>query len=235
MTAGEKSGLPLEFHAGGQQTAHEYAREALRKAILRGELAGGSRLVQGDVAAQLRVSTTPVREALRDLATEGLITLDRHRAGFVKELNWDDMQELVVIRQWVEQLAVRLAIQHITDAEIDLAEAISDRMQAETDLGSWVDLNQRFHTVFHDATRSPRLSTILRGLQESAAMFVAQAQRWEPETGMRSSQEHTTLVRAMRRRDVQAAIDVQLRHVAAPLELARVGRDTPVSARAETA
>ena len=59
-------------------SAHELARETLRQAILRGQLPGGARLVQADLAVHLRVSTTPVREALRDLATEGLIVLDRH-------------------------------------------------------------------------------------------------------------------------------------------------------------
>ena len=60
----------------GRRTAHEFVKDSLRRAILRGELSGGARLIQSELASTLNVSTTPVREALRDLATEGLITLD---------------------------------------------------------------------------------------------------------------------------------------------------------------
>ncbi len=79
---------------GGRRTAHEFVKDSLRRAILRGDLSGGSRLIQADLATMLNVSTTPVREALRDLATEGFITLDRHRGGVVRELNWSEMEEI---------------------------------------------------------------------------------------------------------------------------------------------
>ena len=95
-------------NTGGRRTAHEFVKDSLRRAILRGDLSGGARLIQADLAAMLNVSTTPVREALRDLATEGLITLDRHRGGVVRELNWLElMEEIRLIRQQLEPLAVR--------------------------------------------------------------------------------------------------------------------------------
>jgi len=75
----------------GHRTAHEFVKESLRRAILRGDLSGGERLIQADLATMLNVSTTPVREALRDLATEGLITLDRHRGGVVREPDWAEI------------------------------------------------------------------------------------------------------------------------------------------------
>ena len=139
-------------NTGGRRTAHEFVKDSLRRAILRGDLSGGSRLIQADLATMLNVSTTPVREALRDLATEGLITLDRHRGGVVRELNWQEMEEIRLIRHQLEPLAVRLVVEHITDAELEEAERLRERMAKERDLGDWVELNTQFHLVFHDST-----------------------------------------------------------------------------------
>jgi DNA-binding GntR family transcriptional regulator len=72
--------------ASPRRTAHEYVRNSLREGILRGSLVGGTRLVQSEIASELEVSTTPVREALRDLATEGLVQLDAHRGAVVLQL-----------------------------------------------------------------------------------------------------------------------------------------------------
>ena len=210
--------MSLDAIDSNRQTAHEFVRETLRKAILRGDLPGGSRLVQADIAARLKVSTTPVREALRDLATEGMITLDPHRGGVVRELNWDDMQEIVMIRQALEPQIIRLAIERISDDELGRAEVMSKAMAKETDVGSWVELNQSFHSIFHAATRSKRLLAISKGLQDAAATYVARAQQERPEVRKRSNDEHRALLEAFRRRDVEAAIEVQLHHVIAPLE-----------------
>ena len=204
---------------GGRRTAHEFVRESLRRAILRGDLTGGERLIQGDLAATLSVSTTPVREALRDLATEGLITLDRHRGGTVRELNWDDMEEIRLIRQELEPLAIRLACQRISEDGLREADRLTKRMDKEKDLGNWVELNMRFHFLFHESTGVSRITQILSGLEEASAVYVAQAQRWHPEIRRRANKHHRALVDACRRRDVEAAIDVMSGHAALPIEM----------------
>ena len=89
---GDATGLT----AGTRQTAHEYVREVLRRSILNGDLPGGSRLVQAELAATLEVSTTPIREALRDLASEGLVRFDPHRGAVVTELDDEDLRDRLV-------------------------------------------------------------------------------------------------------------------------------------------
>src|SRR3970040_1190357 len=107
-------------------TAVELVRDALRTAILRGDLPGGSRLVQTDIAAQLEVSTTPVREAMRDLASEGLITLDSHRIGTVRKPDWDEMVEIVEVRRALEEVAIRRAMSAITPEQLKHAKQVRD-------------------------------------------------------------------------------------------------------------
>jgi DNA-binding GntR family transcriptional regulator len=132
-------------------SAHELARETLRQAILRGQLPGGARLVQADLAAHLRISTTPVREALRDLATEGLIVLDRHRGGLVRELSRSEMEDIAMLRGLLEPTAVSMAVERISEAELDRADALCREMAHEVEVGKWLELNRKFHYIFHAA------------------------------------------------------------------------------------
>lgn len=219
--------MALRTTDGEWRTAHEFVRETLRQAILRGDLTGGSRLIQADLASQLRVSTTPVREALRDLATEGLITLDRHRGGVVRELNWDDMAEIRKIRQQLEPLAVSMAVAGITDGQLTEAEGLCDRMVDVDDLASWVALNLRFHSLFHEATGAKRLAAILTGLEEAASVYVAQAQRSHPEIRRRANAAHRALIQACRQRDAEKAIAAMEGHVGMPIEMTDPGERRP--------
>jgi DNA-binding GntR family transcriptional regulator len=205
----------------GRRTAHEFVKDSLRRAILRGDLPGGSRLIQADLASMLNVSTTPVREALRDLATEGLITLDRHRGGVVRELDWREMEEIRLIRQQLEPLAARLVVERITDEELDQAESLRQRMSKERDLGNWVELNTQFHLVFHESTGVRRLASILKGFEESSTVYVAQAQRWHPEIRRRANDEHLALLDAFRSRDADLAGEVMRGHAAMPIEMTK--------------
>lgn len=201
------------------RTAQDFARETIRRTILRGDLPGGARLIQADLAAQLGVSTTPIREALRDLAGAGLITLDRNRGGVVRELNWQEIEEIRQIQEQLRRLAVKLAVHGITDEHLREAEALADQMDEESDLARWVDLNLRFHFLFYEATGGGRLTAILKGLEEATTLYVAQAQRWHPEFRRKANEAHRTLVAAYRARDVEKAVAALAGHAAMPIEM----------------
>ncbi len=201
------------------RTAQDFAKETLRRAILRGELSGGTRLIQADLASQLGVSTTPVREALRDLAGAGLITLDRNRGGTVRELNWREVAEIIQIQEQLRPLVLRLAVQAITDDELRDAEALVDQMEQEEDLANWIDLNLRFHYLFHQAAGGGRLTEIVNSLEEAKAQYVAQAQRWHPEIRQAANHDHRALVAACRSRDVDAAAAAIVGHSAMAIEM----------------
>ncbi|HEX9866915.1 MAG TPA: GntR family transcriptional regulator [Acidimicrobiia bacterium] len=208
----------LDASTSRRITAVDLVRDALRAAILRGDLSGGSRLVQTEIANQLSVSTTPVREAMRDLASEGLITLDSHRIGTVRKPDWDEMVEITAIRRALEDFAIAKAMANITSAQLDAAKALADDLSREDDLGSWVQKNSQFHSIFHQATGTKRLGTMLQALEEAGGLFVAQAQRLHPEIRRRAIADHFALLEAYEAQDLDRAVEIQLAHIGLPLE-----------------
>lgn len=201
-----------------RRTAHQLVLDTLRRAILTGTIPSGTRLVQADIADQLQVSTTPVREALRDLATEGLIKLDAHRGAEVKSLSGDEIAEIYRLRRLLEPDAMRMAVELITDDEIAAAGAVQDEADAEQDTAAWVDLNHRFHTIFLKASRSQRLASILQALHDAAGMYIAATLVHDGDRLSEANCEHRDLLGAVRARDADAAVDIQMAHVRRTME-----------------
>lgn len=196
-----------------RQTAHEFVRETIRQAILTGEIQSGTRLVQADVAEQLRVSTTPVREALRDLASEGLITLDAHRGGIVKEMSVSELHEIWDIRMILEPEAIRLAAKNITDEQLDRIQAMHDAMLANPTSRPYVDYNRELHLSIYDAAGLPRLSTIITGLIDASVMYVSAHVNEGAETLEHAMHDHDNILEALRERDGDAAAAATLTHI----------------------
>ncbi len=219
--------LRLDASTSRRITAVDLVRDALRAAILRGDLPGGARLVQTEIANQLSVSTTPVREAMRDLASEGLITLDSHRIGTVRKPDWDEMVEIVAIRLALEEFAISRAMANITSNQLGQARALADDLSQEEDLGSWVQKNSQFHSIFHRATGTKRLGAMLQALEEAGGVYVAQAQRLHPEIRRRAIDDHFALLEAYEAKDVGRAFEIQRSHMNLPLEAAEMDLDSP--------
>ena len=210
--------LRLDAASSARLTAVELVRNTLRSAILRGDLPGGTHLIQTEIANQLGVSTTPVREAMRDLAAEGLITLDSHRVGTVHTHERDEMVEIVEIRRSLQQMAIHRAVANITEPELAQARDLARELTEEDDLGTWVQKNIDFHSIFHIATGTTRLKGVLLSLEEAAGIFVAQAQRLHPEIRRRAVEDHFALLDAYENRDAARALEIEHDHVSLPLE-----------------
>lgn len=212
----------LRGRLGGppRQTAHEYVRDIVRQAILNGELSSGARLVQAEIAAELGVSTTPVREAFRELAAEGLIRLDAHRGAIVHEFNQTEMQEIYELRQVLEPMCVLRAVERITDEELARARALQSRMdECEEDVAEWVTLNRDFHALITTASRSPRMIAILQSLRDSAAMYVGMGLRSVPRQRSVGNAEHHRLLEALEARDGDAAAKAILDHMSGTMSV----------------
>lgn len=198
-------------------TAHSYVLTTLRDAILKGALPAGSRLIQADLAAQLDVSITPVREALRDLAGEGLVVLDAHKGSRVRSLDLDEVREIYQLRIVLEPLMVRRVINTITTEQLDRAEALHTKIDTTEDLALWSELNRQFHSIFAENDRDSRLAQILTGLRDSASTYVSLSLGVDPERIIVSNAEHEQLIALYRARDLQGAVKLTVQHLRSTL------------------
>lgn len=195
-------------------TAHEFVRETLRRAILSGALPEGTHLIQSDIAAQLSVSTTPVREALRDLVADGLAVSKPHVGTVVRGLDLDEFAELYEIRKALEPIIVRKAAEQITEENLGKATQVQAELEKLTDdPAKWADANWRFHTIIDESVKSTLLAPMLKHLQEMAAAYVAHSARNHKNWLRERNQEHVDLLAALRARDPDKAAEIIVRHL----------------------
>lgn len=190
----------------------------MREEILAGELTGGTRLLQTELARRLEVSTTPVREALRDLAAEDLVFFDPHRGAVVRSLQMGEVREIYELRMLLEPVMVRRVIDELTDEALNRSDAIRRRMDAEGDPMAWIELNREFHAVFYEPQQDSRLAHIIAGLQDSAAAYVGLSLKAEPERMAGANEDHRRLLEAYRSRDTDNAVQATLEHLQGTLE-----------------
>ncbi|GIF74522.1 GntR family transcriptional regulator [Asanoa siamensis] len=203
--------MEAQLIPGERRTAHQMVRDSLRGAILDGTLPAGSRLVQADIAARLRVSTTPVREALRDLASEGLIRLDAHRGAVVRETSLTEVREIYLIRRLLEPEAVRLAAAEMSPEVLSALERLHADLEDVRDPGRWVALSREFHRLLNSAAGLDRLAEILNHLDDNAAAYATvTADAGHREQGNRYRQR---LLEACRDGDGESAAKLVTEHL----------------------
>ncbi len=189
-----------------RQTAHQLVREQMRLAILRGALAPGTPLVLSDLSEQLGTSRTPIREAIRDLATEGLVDFDAFRSPVVHVPTLVEAREIYELRLVLEPLGVPSAMTALTDRDLDEAQSLHEQMiRAKDDVGEWVELNRQFHAIFSSAVSSSRLRSVTAVLRDAAAVQVARSIWADPARMQSGNEEHSRIVAAYRARDIDSA------------------------------
>ncbi len=181
----------------------------LREMIARGDLAPGTLLRQRQLAQQFNVSPTPVREALRRLESEGLVSYDVHRGSRVATVDLEEQEENLRVLAALESLATGLAAEKITDADLDAVRALERRF-AECDANDPAvkELNRAFHFRIYECARSPLLLSLMRLLWRA---FPRGPQDWRPH--QESIEQHAVLVAALAAGDSEHAADLVEEHV----------------------
>ena len=190
--------------------------ETLRDEIIRGDLIPGQYLRLEEIAARYDVSTMPVREALRDLEAEGLVTIFPHRGAIVTELSADELQDIYDIRVILEEMATRLAVPRMTEAT--LAELTSLLKQMENhvgDVATAVKLNHQFHLALYAASGRRHLCELNRMLRYRAQHYL-HLFSVEVEAGQlpQTQEEHRAILEACKRGDAEQAAIIMHNHVA---------------------
>lgn len=175
----------------------------LRNRILLGEYPEGTRLIETELAAELQVSRTPVREALVSLQGKDLVQALKTGGYVVCDLR-AELVDILELRTALETYAVRKAVPRITDSEIDAIEALCDQMEAVSPkrIAERAELNRKFHEALVGAAGNRRLVKLVGEYQD---YFAVAQPLFDPEFSRQTQQEHRDIVAALRRRDVSAA------------------------------
>lgn len=198
---------------GVSLTVHERVREWIRGAVASGELVPGERLVQSEIAKRLAVSVTPVREAMRDLAAEGVIRFDSRRGATVNQISVDDIEEAILMHTALEPVWAGLTVARITDAELDRADDMQERMEGSAEISTYRLHNREFHTYLYALSHAHRLSATLTGLRDSVDVAMSMTFSLGSDRYIQGLQEHRDLLAALRRRDEKAAAQIACQHV----------------------
>ncbi len=142
-------------------SAPELVRQGLRAAIVDGTFASGAKLSQDEIANRFGTSRIPVREALRQLESEGLVNIVPNRGAVVASLSFGEAVEVMDIRIGLECRALRLAVPNLLDSDCEVAEAILAEYDRESRPEHWGEMNWRFHRTLYEPCDRPRLVALI--------------------------------------------------------------------------
>lgn len=197
--------------------ASDRAYSQIRRKILRGELVPGEQIREEQLAEVCGVSRTPVRDALRRLEAESLISRNDSQRSFVAEWSLEDIAEAFQLRALLEGRAARRAATRITAEQLRTLKVCNRRIEAAItddtpDIGVFLENNRMFHDTIMGAAASVRLTNILASIVEQPVVLRT-AQQYDRENLMRSHNEHQELVAAFERRDDDWAEAIMAAHI----------------------
>jgi len=206
--------------SNGHRPLSETAYQNLRQAIFSGRFRPGDRLLEGELAASLGISRTPLREAMQRLEAEGLLTAAPRRGLVVTELERDEIAALYAVREVLEGLAGSLAAQHASSPEIDAMRELLDRQAraSKHDAESLAQLNKQFRELVHLASRNKFLISALETLEIPVAALPSPAFATSGH-GAAAHRDHAELLKAIEKRDSERAAELSSAHMAAMARL----------------
>jgi DNA-binding GntR family transcriptional regulator len=187
----------------------------IREDILSGVYHENEELKENTIGLELGVSRTPVREALRQLELEGLVTIIPNKGAYVTGITKKDIHDIYMIRSYLEGLCARWACEHITDAQIEAMEEIlylSDFHARRSHFDQLVELDNKFHDMIYKASGSKILDHVLSDFHHYVER-VRKITLSRPTRATKSSQEHGAILDAIKKRDKDLAEELAHEHI----------------------
>ena len=188
---------------------------SLREAILKGDLKPGERLLELQLADKLGVSRTPIREAIRMLEQEGLAVTIPRRGAEVAKMTLKDMEDVLEIREALDELAVKIACVKISEEQFDVLIEKKLAFEASTqprEVKKIAEADVCFHDVIYEATGNPKLVSMLNHLREQVYRYRVEYIKNAKNHPVLIA-EHEAIVEAIRERDVEKAALAMQVHV----------------------
>jgi DNA-binding GntR family transcriptional regulator len=198
-----------------RKTVVELAVEVLREKILRGDYKETSPLRQDALAAELGVSRIPVREALRQLEVEGLVTFSPHLGAVVSSLSLAEIEELFQLRALIESEVLRVAVGQITDDVLERAESVLEAYDAAFeggDVAAWGELNWEFHATLLAPANRPLTLGVLSTLHNQSDRYI-RMQLELTHGEHRASDEHHAILKAANARNARKSASLLSAHI----------------------
>ena len=207
--------MELEMQMDEYLPLRDVVFNTLRRAILKGELKPGERLMEITLADQLGVSRTPIREAIRKLELEGLVVMAPRKGAKVASITERDLNDVLEVRKGMEVLAISLACKRITGEELEKLETIEQSFQKLIESGNLTELAEmdvKFHDTIYQATNNQRLVQLLNNLREQMYRY---RMEYLKDIAVRRTlaEEHKAICRALRERDEQQAEEYVSIHI----------------------
>jgi DNA-binding GntR family transcriptional regulator len=197
------------------QSLHEATFEKLRSLLVEGKIPSGSKLNERELAESLNVSRTPIREAIRRLAADGLVELITNRGAIAVQLSLEDVIHTFDVIAELEGFSGELAANNISDATLSELEALQYEMMASyarRDLSNYYKLNLRIHHLINQAANNPVLSKLFTQVNAriEALRFRSNQDgvKWE-----KAVEEHQEMLDALKARDPVRMRKIMIQHV----------------------
>lgn len=194
---------PIERH----QTLREKILETIREAILRGSLRAGEKVAEPELAERFGISRTPIREAFRQLESEGYLTVIPRKGAVVTSLSERDVEEFYAIKSILEGYAAQMAAVKLSDKEIERLETINERLAQlarEGDVKTFFRVHSEFHDLFIKAAGNDKLLELINQLMMKFNRL-RMASLSLPGRMEISVQEHRKIIEAFKEHDADKA------------------------------